>query len=183
MKIKEWALVLLAGIFTVGALNYLVRNKQEEEKEQTKIEAPARIDHSEFEVEGTYTTRALAEGDMIGGKWIRIVYDASSIRIVSFDATVEGFSAESGVGFGLTSGYAGGSMAFGFGYQFWGDSLEKYESGDYTDFYLVEGTHEVEFVSGGETVASATLTITNETKVTGFFGDNTGVEFLELIPN
>ena len=185
MRMKEWVLLLLTGVLTVGALSVWARNakKDEDEKEETKIEAETRIDHSAFETEGTYTTRALAEGDVIGGKWIRIIYDAT-MHIVGFDAKVEGFTPanESGVGFCSSMGYMGGSAASGRAYDFWGDSLEKYECGNYADFYLVEGTHEVEFVSGDETTV-ATLTITSETKVTGFFGENTGVEYLELIPN
>lgn len=189
MKIKEWALVLLAGIFTVGCLNYLVREKQEqeEEKEQTKIEAPARIDHSEFEDEGTYTMRALEIGDVVGGKWIRIVVEnvvPCYVGIVPVQAHT--FINGDCIAFGtMPSNYnlMVGENGSSNGYQLEGEGFETYKGTNYLDIYVEEGSYVVSDYNG---TSSYAFTIDESTKVKCFVrgGDvvaNDGFAY-ELIP-
>ena len=189
MRMKEWVLLLLTGVLTVGALSVWARNakKDEDEKEETKIEQTqdAKLDHSLFETEGTYTTRALAMNDIIGGKWIRAMISSEGMKVMALSNNFEGFEADMGVGIGFnsTSGLVG-CGAIGFGYTYSLDGFETYEGEGYVDIYLEEKTYNVVVVSQDTEPIEATLTITNETSAVSFFGEEeVSTVFFELIPN
>ena len=189
MRMKEWVLLLLTGVLTVGALSVWARNakKDEDDKEETKIEQTqdAKLDHSLFETEGTYTTRALAMNDIIGGKWIRAMIPSEGMKIMSLSNKFEGFEGDMGVGIGFNdpSGLKG-CGGFGFAYTYSLDGFETYEGEGYVDIYLEEKTYNVVVSQDGESI-EATLTITNETVAVSFFGEEEEVStvFFELIPN
>ena len=187
MRMKEWVLVLLTGVLTVGALSYWTRNAKKDEKEETKIEQTqdAKLDHSLFETEGTYTTRALAMNDIIGGKWIRAMIPSGGMKIMALSNNFEGFESDMGVGIGFASNSSDlvGCGAVGFLYTYSLDGFETYEGEGYVDIYLEEKTYNVVVSQDGKP-NEATLTITNETSAVSFFGEEeVSTVFFELIPN
>ena len=191
MRMKEWVLLLLTGVLTVGALSVWARNakKDEDEKEETKIEQTqdAKLDHSLFETEGTYTTRALAEGDVIGGKWIRVIVENVVPAYVGIFEVEQDHTLINGtcVGFGtMPSDYnlmIGENGSSGTSLSFVGDGFETYKGDTYLDIYIEEGTYEL--TNGTVTKA---FTVDEETSAICFLrgGDSAENDFAyELIPN
>ena len=185
MRMKEWVLLLLTGVLTVGALSVWTRNAKKDEKEETKIEQTqdAKLDHSLFETEGTYTTRKLVEGDVIGGKWIRIMKDVDNMPVMNFSNYPISDSMEWTIaGIGIDPKLRGFCNS-GVEYMFEVDGFESYESEDYVDIYLEEKTYNIVVAGVLEgTSTDATLTFTSETTIRSFWG-MTGDVFFELIPN